>query len=67
MAVIRKEAEYLMKQRETRLTDKEQYNKGTHTETQTLLTDTDELGALVQYPDEGTDATDHLRPSTLQR
>lgn len=27
--------------------------------------DTDELGALVQYPDEGTDATDHLRPSTL--
>lgn len=27
--------------------------------------DTDELGALVQYPDEGTDATDHLRPSAL--
>lgn len=30
------------------------------------LTDTDELGALVQYPDDGTDATDHLRPSALQ-
>lgn len=30
------------------------------------LTDTDELGAFVQYPDEGTDATDHLRPSALQ-
>lgn len=31
------------------------------------LTDTDELGALVQYPDDGTDATDHLRPSALQQ
>lgn len=29
------------------------------------LTDTDELGAFVQYPEEGTDATDHLRPSAL--
>lgn len=28
--------------------------------------DTDELGALVQYPDEGTEATDHLRPSALR-
>lgn len=28
--------------------------------------DTDELGALVQYPDEGTDATDHRRPSALR-
>lgn len=27
--------------------------------------ETDELGALVQYPDEGTDATDHLLPSGL--
>lgn len=27
--------------------------------------ETDELGALVQYPEEGTDATDHLRPSAL--
>lgn len=27
--------------------------------------DTDELGALVQYPDEGTEATDHLLPSAL--
>lgn len=27
--------------------------------------DTEELGALVQYPEEGTDATDHLRPSAL--
>lgn len=27
--------------------------------------DTDELGALVQYPDEGTDATDHRLPSAL--
>lgn len=31
------------------------------------LTDTDELGALVQYPDDGTDATDHRRPSALQQ
>lgn len=31
------------------------------------LTETDELGALVQYPDDGTDATDHLRPSALQQ
>lgn len=28
--------------------------------------ETDELGALVQYPDEGTDATDHLLPSGLR-
>lgn len=34
---------------------------------ETQLTDTDELGALVQYPDEGTEATDHLRPSALQK
>lgn len=34
---------------------------------ETQLTDTDELGALVQYPDEGTDATDHLRSSALQK
>lgn len=30
------------------------------------ITDTDELGAFVQYPEEGTDATDHRRPSALQ-
>ena len=29
------------------------------------LTDTEELGGLVQYPEEGTEATDHLRPSAL--
>lgn len=31
-----------------------------------MITETDELGAFVQYPEEGTDATDHRRPSALQ-
>ena len=60
MAAVWKEVEYLMKERDCDDTWRE-------TQEGTRLTDTDELGALVQYPDDGTDATDHLLPSALQK
>lgn len=49
-----------MKTRGTSLVQKKKHKNSS-------LTDTDELGALVQYPEEGTEATDHLRPSGLRK
>lgn len=68
MAVVWKGAERLMTVRDApHRHQRLQGNEDTHWEGNAKrLTDTDELGALVQYPEEGTDATDHLRPSALQ-
>ena len=67
MAVVWKEIECLMEEKKRQSFLALMKKKETETRKETRLTDTDELGALVQYPDEGTDATDHLRPSALQK